>query len=911
MSAVRNGYRLREWARRSYPHVALRRVAALAAVMAVLSGAPALADEADEAEVEEQAASAEEAEATEEAQAAEEAVEELEAEERRSVASHIRTAWGDTVRPVAVIDREDIALSGARDVEDLLFSRQILNNFGLNRPLFFGSDRSAVLINGRRVSEATLDLDLLPLSAVERVEILSGGAPALHGGHAIAGAVNIVLRRGYEGVEASAYVGRPNDSGGDAEQGSALWGGRVGQGHMTIGLDAYRIEEIPDAARAHSRAQWTPGGKFADAAGISAGGNTVLVATRSYDENDPEVVTATHVNGIDDYTKVRTIGRPLGDCPTGTYTGVLRNPRGVQGTGCGFPYADISWGAGRYERKSLFLALDQPLDDESGMYLDVRFATDELAERFAPTVGLFSLPSDVLEAQLPLGRKLVDDPQIDSLPEKVRVNHRFIGHGNRDWLTTVDEYDVTLGLEGVLADDIGYDAHLRYYRYDAAETGSTFVAESAITALIESGDYNLVDPTSAANREAISESSLRLARDQLTERRTVRASLDGPMFALGGGEAEWAAGFEAAAEDWRNYYAYLDRTGRAYTAPEVLGVGGYRAAGDRQTWSGFAELSLPVHDILGVSLAGRTEEHDDVGRTYSHQVASRLRVHDGLTLRGAWDKGSKPPSLLDMHLETSNSFPWVCDRTTHTGPLADCAVEQVVHIGGGNPDLEPDEVESFSVGAVTGAGPLSLSADWFWIELSDTAAEPSSQSIVDLEARGALPPGVAVVREGGTIKEIRGSIGNTGESEASGVDVRAQVGFDTDVAEFVFDTRWLHVARSEERVAGERQPGDFSRDRVHASLRASRDNLTASWDIHAVSNVWNNRRTGQYDGWVGHSVSLRASDAFGLGGLDLIGGVLNLADRSPSVDPTNPDGVWEIADAVQGRMVFLNATMSW
>ena len=742
-----------------------------------------------------------------------------------------------------------------------------------------------------------------PQSAVERIEILSGAAPALHGGHAITGAVNIVLRRGYEGVEASAFVSRPNDSGGDREQGSALWGGTVGQGHMTIGLDAFRREEIPDAARAYSRARWTPGGTFGDAVGVSVGGNSVEIATRSFDDSDPSVVTE-HVP--DAPANVRAIARPIGACPTSIYTGVLNRPRGVQGTGCGFAYADISWNSARYERQSLFLTFDQPLDADAGMYLDVRFAQDELLERFAPSVGTFDIDSSVLQ------ELLLADPQIDSLPDTVRVRHRFIGHSaNRSWLTTLDEYDVTLGSEGELGDDIGYDAHLRYYLHDAGVDGNTFVSQSVIEGVINDGRYDLVNPLSAANRDVIRETSLRLTREQVAERRTVSASLDGPMVELGGGEARWAAGVEFAAEDWKDMHAYRDRAGVAYPAVDVLGAGGVQTEGERQSWSGFAELSLPVRDNVDVTLAGRGEDHDDVGSTYSHQVAGRLRVHDDLTLRGAWDRGSRPPTLEQLNF-TRNDFPWVCDPTTLTDPLARCGREQVIRERTGNRNLDPDESESFSVGAVTGIGPVSVSADWFWIEIWDVPAQLSAQSIVDLEARGALPPGADVVRtEGGTIDHIVSPLYNSGETDASGSDVRVRAEFDAEVAELVFDTRWLHMARDETRVAGVRQPGDFPRDRVHASLRASKGNVTASWDVHSVSNFWNNRRTGQYDGWVGHNVSVRLSDAFGMGGLDLLAGVFNVADRNPSIDPTDPDSASGPGDSVRGRMVFLGATMSW
>ena len=809
------------------------------------------------------------------------------ADEGRSVASHIPAAAADPVRPVTVIDRDDIALSGMRTVSDLLLGRLAVNGFGLGRPFVLGSGRAAVLINGRRISDSTLDLATLPTSAVERVEVLNGGAPALHGGHAIAGAVNIVLRRGYEGVEATAFAGRPTDAGGDSEQGSALWGGAVGKGRMTIGVDVFRSEEIPDAAREHSRAKWTPGGTFADATGVSVGGNTVFITLDNGTPNDRS----------DD----STIARPLGDCPAGTYTGVLIH---LLGTGCGFPYANVSWSKARYERESLFLTADQPLNDSTDAYLDARIATDELLERYAPSVGTFSVEATVLADHLPT------TGEVGTYRDTVRVAHRFLGHGNREWLTTLDEYDVTLGLAGEVTDGIGYDTHLRYYRHDSAVDGNTFVSEDAIQQIIQDERYDVVNPLSPDNQEAIRESSLRLTRERVTERRTVRATLDGPMAALGGGTARWAAGVEAAAEEWKDVHAYRDRSGRSYEAKDILGAGGIQGEGERQSWSGFAEVSLPVRADWDVELAGRGTDHDDVDTTYSLEVASSYRVNDALTLRGAWDKASRPPRLRDLHF-SSNDFPWVCDKTAYSGPLDDCPLRQEERVSSGDPNLESDEAESVSVGASMDLEPLFLSADWFRITLADVPTELSAQLIMDLEVEGALPPGVAVMREGDTITLIESPVVNSGESDVSGVDVRARLGWETGWADMVLDTRWLHVSKHEARAAGRRLPGDHPRDRVHGSLRANRGNVTALWDVHAVSGFLNERGTGRFKGLVTHDIAVRWSDPLGLGGMDLTGGILNVADRGPSIDPTAPDAAFGTQDTVRGRTFFLNATMAW
>ena len=238
-----------------------------------------------------------------------------------SVAGHIPRAALETPRPVTVITRRDIELSGAQNVRDLLSSRLTFNNFGLFRPSVAGSDRRVILVNGRRVSYSGFDYEAFPLSAIERIEILGDNAAALHGGHAVGGAINIVLRRDFKGFEAQGGAARPRKEGADSEQGSFVWGGALGQGRAVVGVDVVRREEIRDADRDYSRGKWTPGGPFADARDISVGGNTAFI---------------TPPGGS-------TLSRPLGDCEGSSYVAGLTNPRGHPGIGCGFDFTAVKW----------------------------------------------------------------------------------------------------------------------------------------------------------------------------------------------------------------------------------------------------------------------------------------------------------------------------------------------------------------------------------------------------------------------------------------------------------------------------------------------------------------------------------------------------------------------------------------
>ena len=160
-------------------------------------------------------------------------------------------------------------------------------------------------------------------------------------------------------------------------------------------------------------------------------------------------------------------------------------------------------------------------------------------------------------------------------------------------------------------------------------------------------------------------------------------------------------------------------------------------------------------------------------------------------------------------------------------------------------------------------------------------------------------------------ERIDSPIVNSGETDASGVDVRARLDWDAPWADLVLDTRWLRTTQQETRVAGELQPGDYPRDRIHGSLRASRGRLTASWSTYSVLGYWNVRRTGRFDGWMGHDITVRWRDPFGLSRMDLTGGVLNIADRGPAIDPTDPDAADVSLDSGRGRTIFLTATMSW
>ena len=166
-----------------------------------------------------------------------------------------------------------------------------------------------------------------------------------------------------------------------------------------------------------------------------------------------------------------------------------------------------------------------------------------------------------------------------------------------------------LGVRGQLPASIGYDVHLRTYRFEEVEHGNTFVSESEIRQAIAEGRYDPENPPSTASEHlaAIRETALRLDHHHGVEHRIFRLSLDGAA-------SHWAAGTEIDQEKQHDDSGYRHAFvfGDTHDSADVLGVGGITFEGERQRLSGFAEL-LPSLPDWTVTLAARHDDYDDVG----------------------------------------------------------------------------------------------------------------------------------------------------------------------------------------------------------------------------------------------------------------------------------------------------------
>ena len=785
-----------------------------------------------------------------------------------SVGSLISGMPVGNLRPVTVIDRDDIDLSGMRNVWDLLRSRDEFNYFGLHRPLNLGSLRAAILINSRRISDSYYDLDALPISAIERIEILSSSAVAIHGAQAISGAINIVLRNGFEGVEAQAHGESPRDSGGEAGVASALWGGSIGAGHLIVGGGCLQPQR-GSLGRSHLQPRLVDSRRLLRRCVRRLSG-------RQYGHS---------FHGGGTGCPARSASARAASTPAR-----FRNPTASPARDAASPTATSSGPGNGGNGK---------LPSSWGITPSPRTCRS-ISMRAWPTVTTqaYTWP------RCPTGS-----------PSAVVVSSStvFVGHGDRVRRWTAQEHDITLGVEGRLTDDIRYDAHLRSFSNDDILRGGTFVHEPAILEAIAAGSYDLRNPlsTDPDHLDVVRDTGVERFVDNLTRRSEARVAFDGSGFAIGGRPIGWAVGAEWVRESREWLTTYVSGAGDVIQEQrDVLGSFGISFTGERDSFSPFFEASLPLHEIWDVGLAGRFSDHDDVGSTTATQVETIFELSPDFALRGNWSMADRAPYLGGLHTARVTSVPRIYDHATERR-------YQVEAVNFGNPDLKPDRGESYGAGIVTKLGPVSLSADWYWTKLSKLLTVVGAQDIVDYEhEHGLLPPGTIIHRApplvpdtSGLITRIEKPILGDGEVDISGPQRPCPHGVVGRLGGFrprrpLVSCTGLRRARPRLRGAD-----DFARNRLHVTLSGTRGKVTAQWSVYGTTGYRGS--VGRFGSWVGHDVSMRWHNPYAFDGVELMGGIFNVFDAEPSINPEIPEDPDESLDSIRGRTFFVTVKKVW
>ncbi|HXF79473.1 MAG TPA: TonB-dependent receptor [Usitatibacter sp.] len=727
--------------------------------------------------------------------------------------SNIKRIEGETALPVTVISRQDIERMGAVTTEDILKhitastaiysdSTQGVGYAVSNANLRgIGASSTLVLLNGRRLanhafgaiggfnaSPSAVDLNSIPFSAIERVEVLRDGASAVYGTDAVGGVINFITRTDFRGAEASLMYGNTEDHIGGREAGVTFaWGAgdlaRDGWNLLVTGHDQYNSRVKAIDQQLYSRANNIDGASFPTSFrafpgrlmdfGFSPG---AYVGTLT---NDP------NLSGCDPSF---TVLQEAGTTPSG-------DPR----VRCRGIYAAYLDNLPDTHKSDVFGRFAYSLNAQSEVFLEGSFSRNHNIGRIAPvpidqTAAHIRADGTQPNILLPLTSRYAPVALINRLgystndvgtPGFLEIAVRSAPAGNRINDVTADQARFSGGIKGVLS-GWDYDTALTYARSSDRLAFTGYIQESRFIAALATGNLNPFGPNDDAGLALLNAAKM---EGEMRRSTFTTTQWDGKVsrdvFAMAGGSAAVAVGADLRREE------VDDRpTNSDYELGQDIGGEGTvpHTAASRSVYALFGELSMPVSKELEVTGAVRYDHYSDVGSKASPQVRVRYNPSKELLLRGSAGKGFRAPSLWDLHAPPSfgNTANSVTDPGCPAQLIADedarCVDTQLNIRNVSSPNLKPETSTQWSLGfVVEPTRATSLALDYWRIEKKDTIgsvtgdvilANPSDLTLYNRYISRFVRTPI------GTTLYVDQPLENLGDLHTAGWDVDAKLRFD-------------------------------------------------------------------------------------------------------------------------------------
>ncbi len=663
-----------------------------------------------------------------------------------------------TPSPVTVISAEEIRSSGLTTVTDVV--RAISADNSGTIPTAFGLGFAAgasgvalrgmtvnstlVLVDGRRSASYPLaddgqrtfvDLNTLPLNAVDHIDVLRDGASSLYGADAIAGVVNIILRRNYQGAEAAVEAGTSSHGGGSTRRVS----GTLGKGDIAADrFNAYVDFEYQKDDRILTGARGFP----YNTTDLSSIGGTNLQLSQ------PGLFTGSSFGSV----APGTLGTP-GDLTTGSATGVTQPLRACS---AGASQRTDSGGNVYCNENLLTHAFDdQPAEERAGVLTRFSLGLTDSARAYLTasfyqnTVTVDNTPRQIqsgtphntnaiaLPPTLPNGAPNPNDPFAASGQYAV-INYAFGDIPN----VLKERNRVERFVAGVTGDAAGwnYDSALviSHSSLNTLQLGE--LNFSGLLSAITNGTYNFINPQ--ANSAAVrSQVAPPLAKTSTTDMDSFDVRVTRGLLTLPGGDSlQLGLGAEA------RYEAQFDPN---LQNGDVQGYGTSQTEGSRTVYAAYAELDAPIVKQLEIDLSGRYDHYADFGGKFVPKAGFKLIPLQQLTLRGTYSRGFRAPSFAENGTSSSGGF------ITYTLPTAYVAAHSndgyvqpytQESLSVANPAIQPETSDSYTFGViVTPVRRVSFAADYYFIRKRNviSVADPTV-ALANYFAGQPLPPGYAI-----------------------------------------------------------------------------------------------------------------------------------------------------------------------
>lgn len=655
--------------------------------------------------------------------------------------SHIKRAQISGVGPVTVIDAETIARSGATSIDTLLQRMPASAGFAGNQTNAYwanngygttqvnlrglGINRTLVLLNGRRVvnggtgANSSVDLNVIPVALIERIEVLKDGASAIYGADAVAGVVNIITKKSFDGAQLGLRYGETFEGDGEETGFDFSWGIQGERGSLMTSL-SYTEGKAVNMADRQRCALGEVNGK------LECVGSSATIGGRA------RLADGTVVNFNQD---------PNGD-------GDFYEPYSAKHNYNSYPTLNA---VNPIKRLSFSTFGQLQLTEDVNLFTELMF-TNRKSNQIATPGAIGQYRAINIAANHPT------NPTGQNL---VLQRRRLEEAGPREFYQDTDTFRAVLGLEGRFGTGWEWNAAVNWGRNTGIDgstnvanldrvdqTLNTAICSNAPGAAIPCADYlGYGDIT-----QQVLDYILFTTRDTGgNEQRSFNANLTGQLFEMPAGWVGFATGVEIRKDrGWRDP-DQLTQLGIANSNAQQRIDGEYTAK------EAYVELALPLlqgkafADSLYFNTAVRYSDYDLFGSDTNYKVGLDWQVTPALKLRATRATAFRIPNVPELfggvsegNLTTadpcSNWSTLPASSTVYQNCQADGVPVGYRQLGntilttvGGNPKLEPEDADTLTLGAVwtPGFAPgLTLTLDYYDIKIENAIQSvPGSEKL--------------------------------------------------------------------------------------------------------------------------------------------------------------------------------------
>ena len=805
--------------------------------------------------------------------------------------SNIRRVDIETANPVVTIGQAQIKQSGKLTLGDLvqnlssvggMMQNPATNNGGGSAKSTvslrgLGSSRTLLLIDGHRIPSFMQDLNLIPINAVDRIEVLSDGASAVYGSDAIGGVVNVILRHDYQGAEFSANYGISDQDDGERRGYQFTFGQATDKGSIMGGISYNKQDPVFAKDREFSKyAQYFYYGAF-------------------------HKIGSSHTPGLR-VTLPPNLASQFG-CPFAHKKDLTSPGTSLSDYRC-FSYATDTFNyqaVGNYdqvpqERLGAFLIGNYKLTDNVETYLQLVHNKTNANSQLAPSIlntSIFGLDVSANNVYNPFG--------VEFTPGQYEIRGRLLGVGNRRQSRANTDTQINAGFKVNFGEtswsgklNFGYAHELTDYNahnfvnwgkltnalgpsfYDANGVPTCGTPDAPISGCTPIDIFNPNDPTQAALLKQFAGQTFNKTLYQMKE---VDASVNGNLFDLPAGSVSMAAGYSYRKEH-QNFSVDQVSISDVNGFCEVPSTCSSPVAVGFNVKEAYAEVLIPVlSDMplvhsLNVDIGDRYSKYSNFGSTSNWKIAVEYRPIEDLLLRGTVSKVFRAPTISDIYAGPANSAPPFSDPCQNlaagqtnpacqyiTGPFISTATTQTNAIVSGAQyagyNLGPENGKSFDFGFVYDPSflpGLSVSADLYRIYLRNLIL--TGGQVAQIVATGCyqgvssycplihrFPSGASQ----GQINYINAPALNAGRLDTKGLDLSGSYRFpETRFGNFRVTAQATYLDQYTQnsgvftqRLAGQYDAtfGNHTRWRAIASLDWNMGPWSANWTARYIGRI--------------------------------------------------------------------------